>query len=106
MFGIGWTEILIVLVVALLVLGPKRLPEIAKGLGRGLRDFRKAMSGLDLDDPPDRGPRAPNPPPVEPPARPAPPPALHAAPPEAPPAEPATPATDSPAPVDPLETGR
>lgn len=55
MFNIGWSEILVILVVALLVLGPKRLPEIAKGLGRGLRDFRKAMSGLDLDDPPDRG---------------------------------------------------
>ena len=65
MFGIGWTEILIVLVVALLVLGPKRLPEIAKGLGRGLRDFRKAMSGLDLDDPP-------QPPPTRPPPAPSP----------------------------------
>ncbi len=63
MFGIGWTEILVVLVVALLVLGPKKLPEIAKGLGRGLRDFRKAMSGLDLDDPPERAPVSPQPPP-------------------------------------------
>lgn len=66
MFGIGWTEILIVLVVALLVLGPKRLPEIAKGLGRGLRDFRKAMSGLDLDDPPQPPPTRPQPPPQAP----------------------------------------
>ncbi len=57
MFNIGWSEILVILVVALLVLGPKRLPEIAKGLGRGLRDFRKAMSGLDLDDTSDRSAR-------------------------------------------------
>ncbi len=39
------THLLFVLVVALLVLGPKRLPEVGKALGRGLRDFRSAMSG-------------------------------------------------------------
>jgi TatA/E family protein of Tat protein translocase len=50
MFGVGWTEILVILVVALLVLGPNKLPEIAKGLGKGIRDFRKAMTSLD-DDP-------------------------------------------------------
>jgi len=52
MFGVGWTEILVVLVVALLVLGPNKLPDIAKGLGRSLRDFRKAMNSLDDDTPP------------------------------------------------------
>lgn len=39
------THLLFVLVVALLVLGPKRLPEVAKTLGNGLRDFRSAISG-------------------------------------------------------------
>jgi sec-independent protein translocase protein TatA len=39
------THLLFVLVVALLVLGPKRLPEVGRSLGRGLRDFRQAMSG-------------------------------------------------------------
>ena len=39
------THLLFVLVVALLVLGPKRLPEVAKTLGKGLRDFRGAISG-------------------------------------------------------------
>lgn len=39
------THLLFVLVVALLVLGPKRLPEVGRSLGRGLRDFRHAMSG-------------------------------------------------------------
>lgn len=39
------THLLFVLVVALLVLGPKRLPEVGRSLGRGLRDFRLAMSG-------------------------------------------------------------
>jgi sec-independent protein translocase protein TatA len=39
------THLLFVLVVALLVLGPKRLPEVGRALGRGLRDFRNAISG-------------------------------------------------------------
>ncbi len=41
MFGIGLTEIIIILVVALLVVGPKKLPELAKTLGRSLAEFRK-----------------------------------------------------------------
>jgi len=41
MFGIGLTEILLILVVALLVVGPKKLPELARSLGRGLAEFRK-----------------------------------------------------------------
>lgn len=51
MFGIGWTEILLILVVALLVLGPSKLPDIAKGLGKGLRDFKRALNSLDDDEP-------------------------------------------------------
>lgn len=39
------THLLLILVVALLVLGPKRLPEAGRALGKGLRDFRSAMSG-------------------------------------------------------------
>lgn len=44
------THLLFVLVVALLVLGPKRLPEVGRSLGRGLRDFRAAMSGDELHE--------------------------------------------------------
>jgi TatA/E family protein of Tat protein translocase len=39
------THLLLILVVALLVLGPKRLPEVSRSLGRGLREFRGAISG-------------------------------------------------------------
>ncbi len=44
------THLLFVLVIALLVLGPKRLPEVGRSLGRGLRDFRGALSGDDSHD--------------------------------------------------------
>ena len=46
MFGIGVPELLVILVVALIVLGPKRLPEVAKALGKGLAEFRRATSDL------------------------------------------------------------
>ena len=39
------THLLFILVVALLVLGPKRLPEVGRSLGKGIRDFRGAMNG-------------------------------------------------------------
>ena len=44
MFGMGHWEILIILVVILLVFGAKRIPEMAQGLGKGIREFRGAMS--------------------------------------------------------------
>jgi sec-independent protein translocase protein TatA len=40
------THLLLILVVALLVLGPKRLPEVGRSLGRGLRDFRHGLQGV------------------------------------------------------------
>jgi sec-independent protein translocase protein TatA len=44
---VGPFEILILLVVALLVFGPKRLPEMGRSLGKGMRDFKKALSAED-----------------------------------------------------------
>lgn len=53
MFGLGVTELIIILVVALIIFGPGRLPEIGGALGRGIRDFRKSVDGSD-DDVPDK----------------------------------------------------
>jgi len=46
MFGIGMPEMILILAVALIVLGPKKLPDLAKSLGRALREFKKATSEL------------------------------------------------------------
>jgi sec-independent protein translocase protein TatB len=45
-FGIGMTELLVILVIALLILGPKRLPDLARSLGRGLAEFRRASTDI------------------------------------------------------------
>lgn len=46
MFGLGMQELIIILVIALLVFGANKLPEIGRGLGRGIREFRKASTEL------------------------------------------------------------
>ena len=46
MFGLGVGEILVILVIALIFIGPKKLPELAKGLGKGMREFQNAMRGI------------------------------------------------------------
>jgi sec-independent protein translocase protein TatA len=49
-FGIGIWELLILLLVLLLVFGPKRLPEMGRQLGKGMREFKDSVSGKDDDD--------------------------------------------------------
>lgn len=44
MFGMGMSEILVILVIALIVIGPKKLPEIAKSLGKAMGEFKRATN--------------------------------------------------------------
>jgi sec-independent protein translocase protein TatA len=46
MFGMGMPEMLVILVVALVVLGPKRLPELARTLGKAMAEFRRQTSDI------------------------------------------------------------
>jgi sec-independent protein translocase protein TatA len=49
--NVGPMELVIVLVIALIVLGPKRLPEVGRSVGRGMREFKESLSGEnDRDD--------------------------------------------------------
>ena len=48
--SIGPGELIIVLVIALIVLGPKRLPEVGRSVGKGMREFKDSLSGINLDD--------------------------------------------------------
>ena len=48
--SIGPMELVIVLVIALIVLGPKRLPEVGRSVGRGMREFKDSLSGVTADD--------------------------------------------------------
>jgi sec-independent protein translocase protein TatA len=49
-FNVGPMELVVVLVIALIVLGPKRLPDTARSIGKGMREMREALSGRDDDD--------------------------------------------------------
>jgi sec-independent protein translocase protein TatA len=46
MFGLGFGELVLIFLIALIFIGPKKLPELAKGLGKGIRDFQNAAKGL------------------------------------------------------------
>lgn len=48
--NIGPLEIVVVLIIALVVFGPKRLPELGRSLGKGIREFRGSLGGNDDDD--------------------------------------------------------
>jgi sec-independent protein translocase protein TatA len=62
-FGIGPLEIVIVLIIVLIIFGPKRLPDLGRSLGRGMREFKDSVTGKDKDELPaaDEGDEKPEP---------------------------------------------
>jgi len=48
--NIGPMELVIVLIIALVVLGPKKLPEVGRSIGKGMREFKDSVSGVTSDD--------------------------------------------------------
>jgi Tat protein translocase TatB subunit len=70
MFGIGMTELMVILAIGLIVIGPKKLPELARSLGKGLAEFRRASTEMRreflevadearIDPPPEKAPEKP-----------------------------------------------
>ncbi len=47
MFGLGFQELLIIFIIILLLFGAKKLPELARGLGKGINEFKRAQQGLE-----------------------------------------------------------
>ena len=48
--SIGWQGLVVILIILLLVFGPKRLPEMGRSLGRGMREFKESVTGRRDDD--------------------------------------------------------
>ena len=63
MFGVGWQEILLIVLIVLLLFGAKRIPEVMRSIGRGVRELKQGMKDIDKDEPEkdqkdDKGPKA------------------------------------------------
>ncbi len=56
-FNLGPGELLLILAIALVVLGPKKLPEAGRSLGRGMREFKQSLSNMSSNDEDDDAPR-------------------------------------------------
>ncbi len=69
--GLGWTEVVVVLFLILLLFGAKRLPELARGFGKSIKEFKKATSNIEddirsaIEDEPQRPPQQANSAPIQ-----------------------------------------
>jgi sec-independent protein translocase protein TatA len=50
MMNIGWQEILLILLIALLLFGAKKIPDLARSLGKGIREFKKGIHDIESTD--------------------------------------------------------
>ena len=50
MFGLGVPELMVILVIALVIFGPSKLPQIGSGLGKAIRDFKKGVTGSEEEE--------------------------------------------------------
>ncbi len=50
MFGLGLPELMVILVIALVIFGPSKLPQIGSGLGKAIRDFKKGVTGSEDEE--------------------------------------------------------
>jgi len=48
--GISFRELIVILIIVLILFGSKKIPELAKGLGKGIREFKKAVKESEIDD--------------------------------------------------------
>ncbi len=51
MFGLGWAEVGVIFIIAILIFGPKKIPEIGSSLGKTLRGFKEELKNPQPDDP-------------------------------------------------------
>jgi len=63
MFGVGWQEILLIILIVLLLFGAKRIPEVMRSIGKGVRELKQGMKDIDTPESPkekkdDQGPKA------------------------------------------------
>jgi sec-independent protein translocase protein TatA len=56
---LGWTQILLVLIIILILFGAKRIPEVMKSMGQGVKEFKKAAKDITSDDEPDTSAKPP-----------------------------------------------
>ncbi len=46
-FGVGWQEILIILLIVIILFGARRIPDLAKGLGKSVKEFKRGIRGIE-----------------------------------------------------------